>query len=499
MKPQVEIEMPVAELKMALPGYSKIILKKPSLPVLGCLKIRLDENKRITLTGTNLDETAYFALPTRRDGLSGEVLVSFQELTKIVRGCNNEDSVRIVADNESTIIRYSIGGSWVDHPVEHLALKEWPVCPILKTEDIALPETFKQTLKQALECSSVDSTRYVLQGACLERSDSGHYVVATDGRHLFAANSFTLNVNEPVLIQARKFVTWPEFMQDGPWRLKVLNRTADASPWIQISSDHWAYVAKQIDGNYPNWRQTIPQPNSKWTRIELDDVSAEMLIGSIPMMPGHDREHEPVELDVREGTLFLTGTGKNGNLGQVRINAPKVTGKDAIVSLNRYYLLRALRFGFRTIEIDDSLTPVLFTNVGKTMVVMPVRMAAAPTETKPEDATPAPTETNSPRESTPAAEPSSSGVEIKTTDRVMPDTLTPPQRGNITGQKDANKSAIKELLERIESIKTALRDILGDLNDTVPLLKQALKEQKATEKEIETVRSRLREIKSVEI
>ena len=87
--------------------------------------------------------------------------------------------------------------------------------------------------------------------------------------------------------------------------------------------------------------------------------------------------------------------------------------------------------------------------------------------------------------------------------------LTPPGRGNLRGNNNTStngqsgnedtRSAFKLALEQIDRIKTNLRDIISDLTDAVALLKTAEKEQKASVKEIEIVRAKLREIQSVEI
>ncbi len=84
-------------------------------------------------------------------------------------------------------------------------------------------------------------------------------------------------------------------------------------------------------------------------------------------------------------------------------------------------------------------------------------------------------------------------------------TMTAPERGNLkahtNGQNQAEepRSAFKAALDHLERVKTNLRDILADLGETVSLLKTAEKEQRANAKEIDAVRAKLREIKSVEI
>ena len=84
-------------------------------------------------------------------------------------------------------------------------------------------------------------------------------------------------------------------------------------------------------------------------------------------------------------------------------------------------------------------------------------------------------------------------------------TMTPPERGNLrahsngNGEGEETRCSFKAALEHIDRIKTNLRDVISDLSDGVALLKAAEKEQRATSKEIEAVRSKLREIQSVKL
>src|SRR5205085_6060554 len=96
------------------------------------------------------------------------------------------------------------------------------------------------------------------------------HVVGTDGRHLFSSNSFALPLEKSLLIPSHKFIGWKEFNADGEWQLKVgITETKDGPAPFQISSRRWRFISRQIDGNYPNWRQVVPGPGSYATTIEF--------------------------------------------------------------------------------------------------------------------------------------------------------------------------------------------------------------------------------------
>ena len=111
-------------------------------------------------------------------------------------------------------------------------------------------------------------TRYVVTGAYVDVSrDDGHYVVGTNGRILYSSNSFKLPLKESLNIPPHKFVGWKEFNNDGAWQLKIgvptKRKDQDDEPApIQITSRRWRFISRQIEGNYPNWRQVVPSDSA---------------------------------------------------------------------------------------------------------------------------------------------------------------------------------------------------------------------------------------------
>ena len=72
--------------------------------------------------------------------------------------------------------------------------------------------------------------------------------------------------------------------------------------------------------------------------------------------------------------------------------------------------------------------------------------------------------------------------------------------GNGYGHHEhTNKPAIEIALEKIEVIKTAHRESIRGLNDLADTLKQVQREQKTTDKEVQSVRTTLEKLQSVRI
>lgn len=482
-----EILISAGELKTVLAGFAKIIGRKTTLPILQHLKITRGSLGSVTLQATDLDVWATYRVANKQPGEPVTFFVPFAQLSQIIKPLKAESLITFIADSpKASRFIYEIGGRPVESKLEQMDVVEWPAEPVVVSTSTALTPAFKLSLKEAMECASTDTSRYTLSGACVDvQNKDGHYVVATNGQHLYAGNSFKFDLTASILIPAHKFINWSGLAADGDWRLSVVKK--QNTPWLKITSDHWDYVSKQIEGNYPNWRQVMLTPDSKWTRLVLSASDMELLLKSVPLLPGTDNEHSPVTIDVRADKVLVKGYAKeDGKWTETIIPDVKVTGKAVEIALNREYLLKAMRFGLDHIDIQNPFSPLLFSAAGKTLVVMPVLNDAAKklqAEQK-EVSTPAPPKTDT----KPAPE------ERKT----EPHTMTAPERGNLK-PVTVESNATKEALEKVEAMKIQLRDWLGELNDLTGLLKSVEKEKRSQDKEVASVRHTIRQLQTVRI
>jgi len=243
----------------------------------------------------------------------------------------------------------------------------------------------------------------------------------------------------------------------------------------------------------------------------LADASVEMMQQAVPLLPGADTFNQTIVLEFPENKLWLKGRGKDDKEDTcMAVPEAEVMGYPFKTALNRTYLLRALRFGLKEIRIEDELSPMVFSSPNKTMVVMPVRLESPPTPVPPVTAEqPAVPQQISHTENATTAPPSVAVAEdsteiteretMSTTTVIKPERGNPPANGNGNGEGQENRSSFKAALDHIERIKMNLRDAVSDLGEAVSLLKSAERKQRATTKEIDAVRSKLREIQSVKL
>ena len=258
------IALPLAELKPALIGLGKVLNKRPILPVLGHIKVERTKDGWIALTATDLDSFATVRMEQPSTGEAVSLLVSYEDLQKVTKSCGKTDTILIRTPENlsaaSVTVETKVGDQTIEHRCGSSPVAEFPPTPRLNGEPCSLSESVRDSLHEALECASEDTTRLILNGAYIDVSQKCHTVVGTNGTHLYSANSFTLPIKESVLIPSHPFLKFKDFNTDGELQMRTL--TDDKSPelkHVQLTSRRWRFITRQREGNYPNWRQVVPQ------------------------------------------------------------------------------------------------------------------------------------------------------------------------------------------------------------------------------------------------
>ena len=482
------IELPISELKNALTGLGKVISKRTTLPVLEHLRVTRNQQGSVTLQATDLDVTVTYQI--ENPGIPCDFLVPFGPLNKLVKG--SKEPVQLIVEAKDKVrLKAFIGTSPMEQTVDSLPVTEFPPVPKVDGGAIPVDATFRDTLRHAFDCCFGDSSRYVLQNVIVDvRDPKAHYLAATDGRHLFCANSFVFDgLKESVLIPDRPFLRWNKFMEEGSGELSVSKQKENT--WLQLKSGPWTFIGKQCDAQFPNWKQVLPVKNKGGTCIQFNPAAVATLLDAVPRLPGGDDINRAVQLEVLGGVLLVKARAKEAKeWTRLTVEGVTITGKSVCVTLNRDYLLKALRFGLTTLEIVNELAPLDFTNAGRRMIVMPIRQSG-PAESA---TTPPPSADSSvptPQTTPPPSE--SNEAQPKETPAMPKNTETAPT------ETTAETSPVKVVVQHIENIKETLKGVLKEFSEVLDHLKQLEKDKKASDRDLETVREKLREIQSVRI
>ncbi len=485
-----EILLPVSELKQALGGLNKLVGKKTTLPVLSHVRITRKTDGLVQLQGTDLDATATFTLNNTQQGEVVDVLVPLEQLNKAFKCSTSKDDVALLCDGKTTKLRYYIGGSPVQQPVNTLPIGEWPIVPAITAPSTPLPDSFGESLKQAMQCCSEDTSRHVLRGACLDaRDEKAHYVVGTNGRCLYAANSFSFPLKEAVIIPDSKFINGSSLLDGEPCSLAVQpgKKPSDVKQ-ISLQNKQWQFITREIEGEYPNWKQVVPTVNGSWTLVKLSDTAIEQMLKVIPNLPGQDDVNNTVKLSTGHNCLWVAGRGKEDKeWTKIAISDVSIVGKFKEITLNRDYLLPPLKFGLNELAIQDELSPMVASKDGKKMVIMPVRPNGPPVEK------PKPQPETKPQPSTSASVPPTPEAKPKTEEKES----TMPKETPKTAE--APKPAEPSLLDQIEQVKESAKNLVRDLTGLTDAVKLAEREKRANEKEVETARAVLKKLQAVSL
>jgi len=485
------LELPAAELKTALTGLGKVISRRTTLPVLGHLRVTCSKEGVVTLQATDLDSTVSYQ--AEHPGTPCDFLVPYEPLNKLVKGCKEPVQLIVEADDKVRL-KTRIGSSPMEQTFTTLKAEEFPPTPTVEGKPLILDATFRDALRQALDCCSDDGSRHSIQHVCLDtRSRDGHYITATDGRHLFAANSFQFELKEPVLVPDLAFLRWNKFMEDGAGELGVKAKTAKDGSFLKLKSGRWTLVTKSCDLEFPNWKQVVPSADSSLTDVRLDAGAVATLLAGVPKLPDGDNFNRPVRLVIKDNQLTVQARTKEATeWTRLVIEGARITGKPINIGLNRDYLLKALRFGLTTWEFIDDLSPMVFSEGGRRMVIMPLRPPEPPAAQKP--ATSSPINPQPTTNSNPPVNEQPSPAQPQETTTMPKETQTSP-----TAATPAETSPVKAVIQHIEAIKDTLKGVLKEFTDVLDNLKQLEKEKKAGDKEMESVREKLREIQAVRI
>lgn len=469
------VSLPVSELKSALTGLGKIIKKRNPLPVLGNIKVQRDTSGKVHLHAADIDAFVSTELNEPQTGAPVGFLVPFEPLQKAVKGLGSKEEIHLLHDGtDSVTIETQVAGQQVRQSHNTPKLDEWPDEPVVTTDSIPVDEGFRAALKEALECSSRDDSRRVINGACIDASDEhAHYLVGTNGRLLYSANSFHFEGLEgAVIIPNHKILSWKGMdAEDGELAVQP-GEEKDNPAYVRLRSGNWTYTAKQVEGPYPNWKQIYPNEAAKAV-VTFSDEAVKTIADLLPKLPVTNEVTDPIVMRVTAGTVSVA-------VGETAcpIDETQVAGDDCTVALKRESVLKALGFGLNKLAIFDELTPAVFSNEGRRLAIAPVHLAQAVTDTpeqKNEETTDEPAESE---------QEEASSVE---------------EQEQEAGDKPAPESAVRETISQVENIRSDLRDVVRDLTQTLSLLKHVEREKKATEKEIRQIKSKLREIQSMEV
>jgi DNA polymerase-3 subunit beta len=376
------------ELAGALRRLAPCIGTRSSLPALGCVALEA-AGSRLTIRGTDLELAGSITIGAgvRR---AGAVAVPYKVLAELIRGrgprkAGADVELELEASGANAL---TVRAAGVATGLRAGALEDMPA-PVGMIPRAATFGALELTgaLERVSVAASHDEARPILTGLLLEleADAAGHRfaLCGTDGYRL-----------------ALEYVTPAALEQAGFGRRVIPGRVAAAlariagrlEPTDQIELEAgaegsslafagagWRLVTRMIEGEYPNWRQLIPEAGALEHRFAARAGELEAGIRAVLPMAAAGA---PVRLELEADRIRLHAGAQD--VGEASADVAAATsGAGLVVGLNPGYMLAALgatgagpldtvTFGAR-----DGLKPTLWASDASSALylLMPVRIA----------------------------------------------------------------------------------------------------------------------------
>ncbi|MGN6555144.1 MAG: DNA polymerase III subunit beta [Verrucomicrobiota bacterium] len=356
-----------------LQAVQNVVSTRTTLPILSNVLIRA-ENDRLEFTATDLDVTVVCSVEAKVTK-PGATTVPVKKLFGIVRELSNAE-IEIEVDDKNTC---SIRSGASFYKINGLSADEFPPLSKFKEEKkVTLnQETVKGMMKKTSFSISTDESRYVLNGIFISLKDHKMTMVATDGRRLALVDE-QVDVSDQsqgeFIVPAKAVNELNRLLQD---KGEVEIRYSENQASFTLKDDKGSSVliiTKLIEGNYPNYRQVIP--NEVKERVSL--VREEFLHALRRAEIMTSEKSNSVKLTFGKNTLAITANSPE--VGEARETlAINYKGKEMSIAFNPKYMidpLNALSNDEVFVELIDELSPgVLKINGPFLYVVMPMRLS----------------------------------------------------------------------------------------------------------------------------
>lgn len=354
-------------LLAALTQVQSVVSARTTIPVLSNVLLTAEKG-RLVFSTTDLEVSVRTEVVADVAKVGSSTLPA-KRLFSVIRELPPHD-VEIDVDAKHTA---SIRCGTAFFKIMGLAADDFPNIPEPEGDQVFTLEqsTLKAMLKSVQYASSMDETRYVLNGVLFSFAEGKLTVVATDGRRLALCEQ---EVEFPAGAEM-DFVVPSKTVNE-----LVRNLSSEGEIRITTAGNQGAFdigdlriISKLIDGTFPNYRQVIPASCEE--RIALEREALLAAVRRVALVT--NEQSNSIKLTFGENQLDIVSV--TPDIGEAREQLPmKYTGKQMTIAYNPEFLmapLRVLDSDEVFLEITDELSPgVLKSDISFLYVIMPMRL-----------------------------------------------------------------------------------------------------------------------------
>ncbi|TOM90105.1 DNA polymerase III subunit beta [Vibrio parahaemolyticus] len=240
---------------------------RPTLPILGNLLIKVEENV-LSMTATDLEVELVSKVTLEGDFEAGSITVPSRKFLDICRGLPDDAIITFVLEGD----RVQVRSGRSRFSLATLPANDFPNIEDWQSEvKVSLSQADLRTLIDKTQFSMANQdVRYYLNGMLFEIDGTTLRSVATDG-HRMAVSQTQLGADfaQKQIIVPRKGVQELVKLMDAPEQPVVLQI---GSSNVRAEVNNFIFTSKLVDGRFPDYRRVLPQHTNKTLIASCDEL-----------------------------------------------------------------------------------------------------------------------------------------------------------------------------------------------------------------------------------
>ncbi len=363
----MKLKVTQTNLNRALLAVSRVANNKGTLPILGNILLKV-ENNLFSATATNLDIgiTKFIGSKIEKEG---KITVPSGLLSSFVASLPSE-----VINLELEGNKIKINTKQYNSVINGISAEEFPILPVIeKGQSFSLPaQDFKKGLNHVLFAASNNDSRPVLTGVYFYSKDGFIYLVATDSSRLSEFKLSKTNKEFKILIPASAMNDLVKIMDD---EVETLNVVCDDKQVLFKFTDT-ELISRLLENNYPEYQTLIPKTFSyKATLLKTDLVNAVKISSLFAKETAGSLN---IEINEQQQEVIINSLASQVGENSARAKA-KVIGNGG-VTLNSRFILEALNViesNKVNFYFNSKTEPVLISDPNEpnyTHIIMPLKV-----------------------------------------------------------------------------------------------------------------------------
>ncbi|MUT68379.1 DNA polymerase III subunit beta [Paenibacillus sp. NEAU-GSW1] len=369
------------ELNEAIQQVSKAASSRPTIPILGGIKIEVT-HQGVTLTASDTDISIQSYIPVEREDIviahvdkPGNVVLPAKFFVEIVKKLPSEQVQIEVGAHFQTLIR---SGS-TDIQMVGLDPEEFPVLPSIEENELfQMPgDLLKSMIRQTVLAASTNEQTPILTGVLWGLQDQQLKFVATD-RHRLASRTAHAETDSEyrfnnVVIAAKTLVELSKLIPEQNELVDIV--VADNQVLFKIGNV--LFYTRMLDGTYPDTSKIIPQLYK--TELVLDTKNVTDAIDRAYLMSREEKTNIVRLTTLEDGTIEISSSSTE--LGRVteQLEAKKFEGDPLRIAFNSKYMLDVLKVidsEHISLGFNGAMSPIVIKptdHAYNTYVILPYR------------------------------------------------------------------------------------------------------------------------------